>query len=181
MTQPEKFSTFRAQVTEAKEGTITGIAVKYNVPVERGEGLFEKVMPGAFKAQVNAANRIPILWQHNREAPIGRVREFKDSPGKLDFQALISSNPDIPEATKALALLREDIIDEMSIGFDWGNWHEEREDGKLTIVHTKARLREISVVTAGALGREARVISVHADGQGIDIALIRARLAKLTS
>lgn len=178
----DNFTTLRASITETgKPGTITGTAVAYNVDIPRGMDLYERIAPGAFKAQMNAANRIPVLWQHNSESPIGRATKLTDSAEKLDFQALISSNPDVPAATNALALLREGIIDEMSIGFQWGTWHEERDNDKTVIVHTKARLIEMSVVTAGALGEKAKVASVHSQGARLDIAAYRARLAKLNS
>jgi HK97 family phage prohead protease len=121
---------------------------------------------------------VAVLWQHDWEEPIGRATGFKDSPSQLEFTARISAHDDIPTARKALALLREGVVDEISVGFEWGTWHEEGTDDGLTIVHTKARLREFSVVTFGALGRAARVQSVAAEGIAVEV--YRRRLAGLT-
>jgi len=176
----DRFTRLTAKVSEAKAGTIKGTALKYNVDVMRGEGLAERVSPGAFRAQLAAPNRVMVLWQHDWDSPIGRGVKLTDSTEELNFEALITENVDVPDARRALALLREGIVDEISVGFEWGTWHEERDEKKhqLTIVHDKARLREFSVVTFGALGKDARVKSVASQG-GLSVASYRARLAAL--
>jgi HK97 family phage prohead protease len=176
----DRFTRLTAKVSGADAGTITGTAVKYGVDVPRGTGLYERVKAGAFRAQIAAPNRVPVLWQHDQDSPIGRAVKLSDSHGELVFEALITEHADVPDARKALALLREGIIDEISVGFEWQTWHEERDEKTkaLTIVHDKARLREFSVVTFGALGRDARVKSVASVG-GLSVAAYRARLAAL--
>jgi HK97 family phage prohead protease len=182
----DKWTSLRAALDtseEATPGVISGIAVAYNVDVPRGPRLAERVAPGAFSAQVKAPNRVAVLWQHDTDSPIGRATKLTDSEEHLRFVAKISEHEDIPEARKALALLREGIVDEISVGFEWGTWTEQRDEasGRTTILHTKARLREFSVVTFGALGRDARVVSVAASGYVIDPAAMRARLDALRS
>jgi HK97 family phage prohead protease len=183
----DRYTTLAAKVDsgDALKGIISGTAMKYGVNIPRGPRLFERVEPGTFKAQLSAPNRVTVLWQHDGDAPIGRATSLKDVGDELRFEALISQHADIPEARKALALLDEGVIDEVSVGFEWGTWHEERDDeaGTFTIVHTKARLREFSVVTFGALGQDATVKSV-ASAAGmiaapINIDAYRARLAGL--
>jgi HK97 family phage prohead protease len=180
----ERYTELRATIapTELK-GIITGQAVKYGIDIPRGPRLFERVEAGAFRAQLNAANRVSVLWQHDTDAPIGRATHLEDSDGGLQFKAKITQHADVPEARKALALLEEGVVDEISVGFDWGTWREERDEetGAYTIVHTKARLREFSVVTFGALGRDATVKSVASHGQPISIEAYRARLARLNA
>lgn len=178
----DRYTTLTAAVTEATPGTITGTAMTYGVDIPRGPGLFERVEAGAFKAQLAAPNRVLVLWGHDWDAPIGRATSLKDADGRLVFEAKVSDNPAIPDAAKTLALLREGIVDEVSVGFEWGTWHEERDadTGALTIVHTKGRLREFSVVPFGALGREATVKSVASAGR-LNIEAYRARLAALRS
>jgi uncharacterized protein len=181
----DRFTTLRASIDDSSEtGVISGVAIKYGVNVERGRRLFERVEPGAFRAQLVDPARVAILWQHDTDSPIGRVTALEDSTEALRFKAKISEHADIPEAKKALAVLREGLADEVSVGFEWGAWSEERDDekGSLTIVHSKARLRELSVVTFGALGREARVLSVASDGPAdLDLRAIRARLERLNA
>lgn len=179
----ERFTNLRAIIdTTDDSGVITGIAATYNVPVERGFGLYEMLNPGVFRAQLKAPNRVAVLWQHNADSPIGRATALEDSNKELRFTAKISDHEDIPEARKALALLKEGVVDEVSVGFEWGTWEEQRTESDLTIVHTKARLREFSVVTFGALGRDARVITVaNDDHRAAQRAAMRARLASLNA
>lgn len=182
MTRPERYTEFRASVETALDGIIKGTAMAYGTNIPRGPGMAERVEPGAFRAQMNAANRIPVLWQHDRDNPIGRATHLEDKDNALTFTAKILTNADVPDARKVLALLAEGVVDEISVGFEWGSWKEERgENGETTIVHEKARLRELSVVTFGALGRRARVHSVAAlDGAGsVNVAAYRERLARL--
>jgi HK97 family phage prohead protease len=173
--------TAKIDSTDAEAGTITGIAATYNVPVPRGGHLYEMLAPGVFRNQVGAANRVSVLWQHDWDSPIGRAVDLADSDQHLRFTAKITEHQDVPEARKALALLREGIIDEVSVGFDWGTWTEQRDEDDVTILHTKARLREFSIVTFGALGRDARVVSVASDKQVQQAAAWRARLMRLNS
>ena len=179
--QSERHTELRATIlaTDAATGTIEGMAVKYGVKIPRGQRLSEEVGPGAFSAQVGAPNRVAVLWQHNSDDPIGRVSTFKDSAEELKFSAKISESADIPEARKALALLREGIVDEISVGFDWGTWELQESDEGTNILHTKGRLRELSVVTFGALGRDARVVTVASESDKQEALAYRARLARL--
>lgn len=175
-TLTEGNSLLRATLTEAgPDGTISGIAAAYDIPVQRGADLFELIRPGAFRGQLSAANRIPILWGHDHDSPIGRATRLSDSAERLTFTAKISENEDIPEARRALALLREGVVDELSVGFEWGTWSRTEAGDRVTYEHTKARLREISVVTFGALGREARVVTVNSE----QVAWVAARRAAL--
>lgn len=179
MTTHSSVLTAKVDDADAKAGTITGVAARYGVPVKRATGLFEQLQPGMFKHQLNAANRVAVLWQHDWDSPIGRATQLVDSAEMLRFTAKITENTDVPEARKALALLREGIVDEISVGFDWVNWSEQRSGSDTTILHTKGRLREFSVVTFGALGREARVVTVASDQAKQQAAAWRARLDRL--
>jgi uncharacterized protein len=181
----DRYTSLRAVIDETgvEAGTIEGIAVKYGVDVPRGARLFERVEPGAFAAQLVDPARVAVLWQHDTDSPIGRVTSLNDSDTELRFTAKISDHADIPDARKARAVLQEGLADEISVGFEWGKWQvRDDEAGTFTIVHTKARLRELSVVTFGALGREARVLTVAADDAvDLDVKAIRARLQSLNS
>lgn len=178
-TLEDRYTTLTAEIADTKDGVITGVAAKYNTPVQRGRELFEVLMPGMFKAQVKAPNRVAVLWQHDTESPIGRATDFNDTATELNFKALISRNADIPEARKAMALLEEGIVDEISVGFGWGTWEEKHKDDGLYIEHTKGILREFSVVTFGALGRDARVVTVAAERSMQEALAYKAKLARL--
>jgi HK97 family phage prohead protease len=183
MTQ-QQFTEWAATVAGVDEetGEIEGVAVRYNVPIQRGSNLYEMVQPGAFAKQIADPARVSVLWQHDSDAPIGRASNLEDTAEVLRFRAKITQHADVPEARKALALLREGVIDEISVGFQWQKWSEVRDDTKVTIVHERARLRELSVVTFGALGRDARVLTVASDNQtGLQLDLIRAKFDALNS
>lgn len=165
----------------AENGEFVGTAFQYGETVQRGPRYALRIEPGAFAAQLADPHRVKILWQHDRDNPIGVVTEFNDTKKALTFKARIIDNPAVPRAAEALALLRDGVLDELSIGFDWEKFREEQEPNMTTIVHTKARLREISVVTFGALGQKARVQSIQTASNRQDHALasFRERLAKL--
>ena len=175
----DRSTTLAATITDTKDGIITGTAAKYDVPVQRAKDLFEVLKPGMFSAQVKAPNRVAVLWQHDTDSPIGRALEFDDSDVRLDFKAMITRNTDVPEARKAMALLEEGIVDEISVGFDWMTWNEKQTEQGFFIEHTKGRLREFSVVTFGALGRDARVVTVASESHMQQALAYRAKLARL--
>lgn len=182
MTNPDRFTTLAAKVEDVKDGIITGIAAAYDVKIARGENLFEMLSPGTFAAQVKDPARVPILFQHDDDSPIGRVRTLEDSPERLRFSAKISQDERIPDATKATAMLEEGIIDEMSVGFAWGKWEQVKDESGLTIVHIRSRLKEISLVTFGALGRQARVLTLASEqAVTINVAAIRESMARLNA
>lgn len=175
--QTDHFTRFRASVQETETGIITGVALPYDTDIERGFNLYERVQQGAFRSQLNAANRIMVLWQHDRDNPIGKATSLADVDGALHFSAKISQHEDIPEARKALALLREGVVEEISVGFKWEKWEEIVTEEKTTILHKKAQLMELSVVTFGAVGHDARVLTVAS--RGINVAAYRERLGRL--
>lgn len=74
------------------------------------------IKPGAFRKTLKErGDRIPVLWQHNPDWPIGRPTALKEDRTGLHFDATIS------EATTfgrdAMALLRDDVPLGMSFGF----------------------------------------------------------------
>lgn len=172
----------------AADGVLAGVAATYGRDVERGPGLVMAIEPGAFSDQLKDPARIKILFQHQWENPIGRVTGFEDSEDVLRFEGKIIPHADRPLARQALADLREGLLDELSVGFSMVRWRTEdtlAADGTSLVryVVLKARLKEISVVTFGAMGQDARVEQVHHDGSGslavLRAAEIRAQLARL--
>jgi len=156
----------------AEPGTITGTAVRYNVDVDRGGGwLFLRLLPGCFAEQVKDPARVKVLWQHDPWEPIGKVHGLADTKARLDFDARIEDSANLPTAVKALELLRTGVLDEVSVGFDIKKFtrEEDQEKDTVTYIVSKAVLREISVVTFGALGQSAKVDQVASES-GPDLA-----------
>ena len=127
-------------------GTISGTAVKYNVDVERGYGLFMRLLPGCFADQVRHAARVKILWQHDTDEPIGKLSRLRDTSTELGFMGKIQESEFLPTANKALELLRTEVLDEVSIGFRIQKFTREIDEEKdvVTYVVSKGHLREVS-------------------------------------
>lgn len=162
-------------------GTIAGTACLYGVEVARGYGLFLQLEPGCFAEQVPHASRVKVLWQHQDDNPIGKLSELADSAERLRFLGRISENPAIPDAARALALLREEILEEVSVGFRILKWvreeteSESESESKVLYRILQAHLEEISPVTWGAMGPAAAVDDVWSGRNGSDLAAVEAR------
>lgn len=134
---------------------IKGRAVPYDHVIELMPDLYEVFERGAFARQAKDPTRIKICLEHGQV--VGKVNELHSHDEYLEFAGEVSANPGIPEAVRAQALLDDELIDEMSIGFQTvkdGTVVEDYKKGKL-IRHNRARLLEISLVPWGAYGREA--------------------------
>lgn len=153
-----RFSQFRADTSPGTEpGTITGLAVPYDTEIVQGP-IRHVIAAGAFAAQIKDPARVRVLWNHDPSQPIGKVTGLADTPSALQFVARIIDAPEVPKGAEAMALIRALVVDEVSVGFEWQRWKETRlADGGLRILHTKARLRELSVVAFGAAGQNATI------------------------
>lgn len=161
---PQEFLVFEKPVCRRGEGfadqlgieknKIHGRAVPYDHIIELVPGLYEVFEKGAFSRQVKDPTRVKVCLEHGQI--VGRVEELQEKEHLL-FGGVISDNPGIPEAKRAQALIDENLVDEMSIGFQTvkdGTKIEDYNGGKL-MRHSRARLLEISLVPWGAYGREA--------------------------
>lgn len=146
------------QAADAVPGTISGLAAPLDTPIVQGP-IRHILRPGVFSRQFRDPARVKILGQHiTWSNPIGALTELGERDAAIVFAGRIIDSPKIPAAQETLELIREGVLDEVSIGFDWGKWTEEwADDGTVTITHTKAQLLELSVVSWGAAGRAARI------------------------
>lgn len=129
-----------------ENGTVEGIAVPWDSPTEVG-GYTETIARGAVED-----GEIKFFWQH-REI-IGRVVKTEDRKEGLWIQAKIS---DTSLGRDALTLLRDGVVDGLSIGFEPIE-SLVNEDG--SVVRTKIRVREVSGVNFPAY-KEATVSQVR--------------------
>lgn len=137
---------------DAEEGTVSGIAVPWDTPVELFSGYVEIIARGA----VVAFDDIKLYWQH--ETPIGRVFEAEDRDAGLFIRARIS---DTAQGRDALTLLRDGVVNKFSIGFEPDEESvEHAENGDITVTRTKIALREVSVVSFPAY-KDAQVTEVR--------------------
>jgi HK97 family phage prohead protease len=136
------------------DGEFEGYASVFN-NVDLG---YDVVMPGAFKKKDMALTKdgqIRVLYQHNQDQPIGKARIDEDEKGLHFTGRLVLENP---VAKTAHAMMKEGILDGMSIGYDAID-SDFTEGGVRRI--TKGKLWEISLVTFG-MNPKARVEAVKA-------------------
>lgn len=121
----------------------------------------EVVMPGAFRESladwVNNKKRLPpALWQHDATQPLGPFTKMEEDEHGLYVEGKLLIN-EIERAREAHALLKNNVISGMSIGF---NTVSDEVDKKAKVRKlTKLNLWEGSIVTFPA-NTESNVTSV---------------------
>lgn len=168
----------RAKITASDEpGTLSGQAVPYDVDIEAGgPRIVQVITRGAFSRQLADPSRVKVLWQHRHDAPIGRVTALRDTAAGLQFAAKVIDDQAVPHGAEAMALIRAGVLDEVSVGFEWDRFTEETDGDTFRVVHERARLLEVSVVTHGAAGRDA-TIRTAASATHAQVNAWRARFA----
>ena len=161
---------FRAKFTltdtNLEQGTFAGYASVFGSEVDTWPRTV--VDPGAFtKTLTEGAGRVKVLWQHDPWCPIGKPIEMREDNKGLYVVGKIS---DTQAGRDALTLLRDGVVEEMSIGFDPIRWEmvpdpaapqalQSTLDGQVR--HLKeVRLWEFSLVTFAA-DPMAQVYAVH--------------------
>jgi HK97 family phage prohead protease len=116
---------------------------------------------GAFaKTLLEDRGRVKVLWQHETSKPIGVPTEMVETYEGLAVTAKISQTA---LGKDALTLLRDGVIDELSIGFDPVRTEERtNEENRPVTRHIfEAKLWEFSLVTFAA-DPMAKIQAVHA-------------------
>lgn len=113
----------------------------------------DMVHPGAYKKTLRENKKFPFLWQHDRWSPIGSFTGKEDNyglkiKGQLNLMTTEAGVPKIPDAHRAHALMLEDNINGLSIGYDPVKWDEEADKKRGKIRHLREiRLWEGSLIT----------------------------------
>lgn len=171
-TGPER-RTFTAHLEQRSDDgmTFTGYAAVFNSDSE-DMGFIERIAPGAFKKSLKSRNRIMLLANHNPEKPLastrgGTLKLWEDEKG-LPVEATL---PDTSTGRDYSVLLREKIIDSMSIGFRTIKDHWE--DDRRTLLEVE--LHEVSIVTFPAYEATTAAVRSYdqlADATGQDPAAV---------
>jgi HK97 family phage prohead protease len=140
------------------EGEFAGYASVFDVV----DWYNDVIKPGAFARTLGdwakRGKLPPILWQHNSREPIGPHTVMREDSKGLYVEGRLLVD-EIPEARKAYACLKNDVIDGMSIGFDIFEDGMDY-DGKTNVWNlTALDLWENSIVTFAA-NPDARVDQV---------------------
>ena len=174
-----KFSDFeRHKLPKAEENEFGGIASATGVLIEGWTPTI--INQGAFKNTLsNAAerNRVKVLYQHS--LPIGKPTFMEETNEGLIVMGKVSGTE---LGTEVMQLMRDGVIDEMSIGWDPVEFHFREEENDFIRVVTELRLWEFSAVTFGANpGAKISVVnSLRGISQEADAALDRfAHAAKI--
>ena len=105
---------FELKEINEEEGTFTGYAATFSkVPDSYGD-IIDK---GAFsKTLKEHGKRVKILWNHNTMEPIGKPIEMSEDENGLLVKGKLSLG--VQRAREVLSLMKDDVINEMSIGYD---------------------------------------------------------------
>lgn len=150
------------------DGRIAGYASAFNVVDSYGE----MVLPGAFKASLADSRRakksIKMLYQHDTYQPIGVWDVVEEDSKGLHVEGRLLKDVS-PKAAEVYGLVREAALDELSIGY------REIETVKLpnALGLKKLDLREVSIVTFGALGRAAHIDEIKSILDGGKLPTVR--------
>jgi HK97 family phage prohead protease len=137
-------------------GSVFGPLIDAFMPTRVAHGAFTKTL-----ADTNQRPRVKILWQHDPAEPIGKPLELREDAHGLFLRAQLSSTPRGQEAAQ---LLRDGVLDGLSIGFDPVDFYIDRSGSEPIRVLTDVRLWEVSLVTFAA-NPQARITQVHRRGQ----------------
>ncbi|MFJ2544389.1 HK97 family phage prohead protease [Microbacterium sp. NPDC087589] len=142
----------RASADDA-ERTFTGIAVPWDSSVSIAGYYRESFERGS--VELPASGRVLVYWRHSE--PIGVLTAHSDTDEGWEVTGKLS---DTPRGREAYTLLRDGVLDELSIGFLPIEHREDDETGDIT--RTRVEAREVSLVPFGAYGRDALITDVRA-------------------
>lgn len=129
---------------------------------------------GAFEESISNPTKIKLLWQHESKSPIGKIdRLYEDSKG-LVIEASI--NCDLNQGKEASLLVKDGVIDGLSIGFTIEK-SSFSESGKRII--TDLKLWEISIVTFPA-NNMAKIAHISKGDLSLSLEKIEKSLNQLT-
>ena len=144
--------TLKFENANVEERTFEGYAAAYGNVDSDGDiiqmGAFAKSIQEGFPA-----GRIKVLYQHERDKPIGMPIEMREDDRGLYVKARVSKTR---TGDETLELMRDGVLDRMSVGFRVPTGKSEiRGDGVRVI--REGKLMEFSVVTFPA--NEAAIIT----------------------
>lgn len=130
-----------ANVSFSQEGTFEGYASVFNAIDHQNDA----IAPGAFSeslAKWKAEGHLPkLLWQHDPQTPIGIWDHMEEDDYGLFVRGHLLLN--LPKGREAYILLKEGIVDGLSIGFLPRKSHQE---SKARVID-QVDLFEVSLVT----------------------------------
>lgn len=131
----------------AEPRTVRGLAVPYGVEVELFDGCFETIAPGALADRADDATSLKLFYRHDE--PIGLITSVAETAEGIEIEARFS---DTQAARDAYQLVRDGVIDRLSIGFIPLAYERTEDEAGLHTTITSLDLREVSLVPFPAYG-----------------------------
>lgn len=125
----------------AEPRTVRGLAVPYGVEIELFDGYFETIAPGALADRADDATSLKLFYRHDE--PIGLIISVAETAEGIEIEARFS---DTQAARDAYQLVREGVIDRLSIGFIPLAYERTEDEAGLHTTITSLDLREVSLV-----------------------------------
>lgn len=132
--------TIRADAA-AEPRTVRGLAVPYGVEIELFDGYFETIAPGALADRADDATSLKLFYRHDE--PIGLITSVAETAEGIEIEARFS---DTQAARDAYQLVRDGVIDRLSIGFIPLAYERTEDEAGLHTTITSLDLREVSLV-----------------------------------
>lgn len=140
------------------DGVIEGYASAWGVV----DSYDEMTVQGAFKGSLARAKKekrtVKMLYQHDTHQPIGVWDELAEDDKGLRVRGRLLKDVS-PKAAEVFGLIREGALDELSIGYRELSVKKDPAFPGVLILK-ELELREVSIVTFGALGRAAHIDNV---------------------
>lgn len=131
----------RAAETDDAPRTVRGLAVPYGVEIELFDGYFETIAPGALADRAEDATSLKLFYRHNE--PIGLIISITETAEGIEIVARFS---DTQAARDAYQLVRDGVIDRLSIGFVPLAFERTEDEAGVHTTITSLDLREVSLV-----------------------------------
>ena len=123
---------------ETDKREFTGIAVPWDTVADIAGLYEERIARGA----VQDSDDAKVWWRHAE--PIGRITRAEDTEAGWQITGVLSATP---RGEEAYTLLRDGVVDRLSIGFlPLEHTDETHDDGSITRTRTRIKVREVSIV-----------------------------------
>lgn len=137
---------FYSRKNNTRSVFVEGFANRYKedgeLLVDRGNDLIE---PKAWDLKNFSSNAI-ILFNHDRDQPVGRAVKVEKNEDGLFIKAKLSDS-DHPEVARVRDLVKDGVLKTFSVGFNPKKQDEEDVQGKKVNVIKEAELLEVSIVS----------------------------------
>ena len=130
-----------ADGTDDAPRTVRGLAVPYGTETELFDGYFETIAPGSLEPRADTDTSLKLVYRHDE--PIGLITAATETDEGIEIEARFS---DTQTARDAYQLVRDGVIDRLSIGFIPLTYERTEDEKGIHTTITSLALREVSLV-----------------------------------